>query len=73
MGTEARQDSSRGGQVSTPRCLTGSLGRALQVSLRGATSSSRSVLPSPSSGRGPLALLGPDDREALLNACTASQ
>lgn len=73
VGTEARQDSSRGRQVSTPCGPTGSLGRALQVSLRGATSSSRSVLPGPSLSRGPLALQGPDNREALLNACTASQ
>lgn len=73
MGTEARQDLSRGGQVSTPRCPTGSLGRALQVSLRGATSSSRSVLPGPFSGRGPLALQGLDHQETLLNACMASQ
>ena len=69
------QDSSRGaGEHPTlPGGVHGSLGRALQVSLRGATSCSQSLLPGPSPGWGPSALQGPDDREALLNACAASQ
>lgn len=61
--------------MSTPRCPAGST-EAWATPCRSPSEEPPpppSLLPGPSLGWGPSALQGPDDREALLNACAASQ